>query len=166
MYCPRCSQQQVTDDVSFCSRCGFQLGIVRGLLVTDGALPARAIDFQSGLLRPGRKISRLGAKLMFFSLISVPLFLALSIIFDSPGPLFLPAVTFLVGLTFVLYARIFGEDILPSKPAQPPFFERFASTPRQPLQGGASIGDLGAGRGNTAEIIQPPSVTERTTNLL
>lgn len=86
MYCPRCSQQQVTDDASFCSRCGFQLGVVKELLVTDGALPARATDFKSGFSSPGRRGARLGAKLIFFSLISLPLFIALSVNADSPIP--------------------------------------------------------------------------------
>ena len=167
MYCPRCSQQQVTDDASFCSRCGFQLGVVKELLVTDGALPARAGVSQSGFLPPGKKSARLGAKIIFFSLISLPLFFALSFIFDSPGPLLPPALTFLAGLTFVLYARIFREDILPSqRKAEPALFGRMAGTPQPPLPSGTPRSELGGVRVNTAEIIQPPSVTERTTNLL
>lgn len=167
MYCPRCSQQQVTDDASFCSRCGFQLGVVKELLVTDGALPARAGVSQSGFLPPGKKSARLGAKIIFFSLISLPLFFAMSVIFDSPGPLFPPALTFLAGLTFLLYARIFREDILPSqRKAEPAFFGRIAGTPQVPLPSGTPRSELGGVRVNTAEIIQPPSVTERTTNLL
>lgn len=167
MYCPRCSQQQVTDDVSFCSRCGFQLAVVKELLVTDGALPARAIDCQSGFLATGRKSVRRGAKLIFFSLISLPVFLALSFINDSPGPLLPPALAFLAGLTLVLYTWIFGEDILPSKQdAQPALFSRSVSSPNLLLQPRAAKSELGFARANTAEIIQPPSVTERTTNLL
>jgi len=167
MYCPRCSQQQITDDASFCSRCGFQLGVVKELLVTDGALPARAIDFKDGFSSPGRRGARLGAKLIFFSLISLPLFIALSVNTDSPVPFWPPALLFLAGLTFVLYARIFREDILPSKrKSEPLLFERIASTPQLPFQSGVPRNELGAARVNTAEIIQPPSVTERTTNLL
>jgi hypothetical protein len=166
MYCPRCSQQQVTDDASFCSRCGFQLGVVKELLVTDGALPARAKDFQSRSA-PGRRGARLGAKLIFFSLISLPLFIALSVNADSPVPFWPPALIFLAGLTFVLYARIFREDILPSKrKAESAHFDRIAGTPQLPFQSVAPRGELADGRVNTAEIIQPPSVTERTTNLL
>jgi len=160
MYCPRCSQQQVSDVVSFCSRCGFQLGVVKELLVTDGTLPTRAIDFESGSLPPGRKGARLGAKLIFFSLISPPLFFALSFTFDSPVPLWPPAMTFLAGLMFVLYARIFGEDILPSKR------EGIVGIPKLPLHSGTPWAELGAMRVNTAEMVQPPSITERTTNLL
>lgn len=167
MYCPRCSQQQVTDDASFCSRCGFQLGVVKELLVTDGALPARATDFKSGFSSPGRRGARLGAKLIFFSLISLPLFIALSVNADSPIPFWPPGLIFLAGLTFVLYARIFREDILPSRrKAEPALFERMASTPQLPLLSATPRSELGAARVNTAEIIQPPSVTERTTNLL
>ena len=167
MYCPRCSQQQDTDDVSFCSRCGFQLGAVKELLVTHGALPAPAIDRQSGFLATGRKSVRRGAKLIFFSLVSLPVFFALSVINDSPGPLLPPALAFLAGLTLILYSWIFGEDILPSKQeAKPPPFRRFGSSPNIPLQPASSRGEVGAGRANTAEILQPPSVTERTTNLL
>ena len=166
MYCPRCSQQQITDDASFCSRCGFQLGVVKGLLVTDGALPAPAKGFKSRFLC-GRKDARIGAKLIFFSLLSLPLFFALSFTFDSPVPLWPPALIFFAGLTLVLYARIFGEDILPSKQEiRSTLFERNLATTKLPLQPGAARGELGAVRVNTAEIIQPPSITEHTTNLL
>lgn len=167
MYCPKCAQQQVTGEVSFCSRCGFQLGVVKELLVTDGALPARAIVSPSGLFSQGRKDARIGAKLIFFSLISLPLFLALSYTFDSPVPFWPPTLIFFAGLTLVLYARIFGEDILPSKQeVRSTLFERGAGTTKLPLQSGVARGELGAGRINTAEIIQPPSITEHTTNLL
>jgi hypothetical protein len=31
MHCPRCGQQQISDQTKFCSRCGFQLGLVSEL---------------------------------------------------------------------------------------------------------------------------------------
>jgi len=42
MHCPRCGQQQISDQAKFCSRCGFQLGIVSELLVHGGFLPQLA----------------------------------------------------------------------------------------------------------------------------
>ncbi len=39
MHCPRCGQQQVSDETKFCSRCGFQLAIVAELLHHGGTLP-------------------------------------------------------------------------------------------------------------------------------
>jgi hypothetical protein len=167
MYCPRCSQQQVTDDVSYCSRCGFQLGEVRELLVTDGAPPSRVKGLQFRFLSGGGKSARIGAKLVFFSLVSLLLFFPLSVITDSPGPFVPPMVAFIAGLTLILYARIFGEDIVPSRHAAPRApFERSVSLPQTPFQTGTSANELGAARVNTAEMVPPPSVTERTTNLL
>ena len=42
MHCPRCGQQQVSDQTKFCSRCGFQLGLVAELLEHGGFLPQLA----------------------------------------------------------------------------------------------------------------------------
>ena len=39
MHCPRCGQQQVSNEAKFCSRCGFQMGVVAELLQHDGFLP-------------------------------------------------------------------------------------------------------------------------------
>lgn len=147
MYCPRCSQQQVSDEVSFCTRCGFQLGVVKELLVTGGARPARAVDPYVGQLLPGQNGVRLGIKLIFFSLMLLPLFVGISRAFDSPYPLWISAIIFLAGLASILYTSIFNEYILPSKLKAP-------------------ARELVAPRVNTAQMIQPPSITEPTTNLL
>jgi uncharacterized membrane protein YvbJ len=49
MHCPRCGQQQLSEETRFCSRCGFQLGIVSELLLHDGWLPQLAqLDEASG----------------------------------------------------------------------------------------------------------------------
>lgn len=42
MHCPRCGQQQISDQTKFCSRCGFQLGLVSELLANGGFLPQLA----------------------------------------------------------------------------------------------------------------------------
>ena len=42
MYCPRCSQQQVSEETKFCSRCGFPLGLVSEILAHGGFLPQLA----------------------------------------------------------------------------------------------------------------------------
>jgi len=39
MYCPRCGQQQVSNETKFCSRCGFQMGLVSELIANNGFLP-------------------------------------------------------------------------------------------------------------------------------
>lgn len=39
MHCPRCGQQQISNETKFCSRCGFQLHFVANLLANDGTVP-------------------------------------------------------------------------------------------------------------------------------
>ena len=39
MHCPRCGQQQVSNETKFCSRCGFQMALVSELLANNGFLP-------------------------------------------------------------------------------------------------------------------------------
>jgi hypothetical protein len=110
---------------------------------------------------------RRGAKLMFFSVVLFPIFFGFCFIVDNPAPLFVPLTVFLAGLVMVVYARLFGEELLP------------AGNPlaRRDLGAGAERAALGAQqfvpaplfnqqRANTAEIAQPPSVTENTTRLL
>jgi hypothetical protein len=42
MYCPRCSQEQVSVETKFCSRCGFPLGLVAEIIAYGGFLPQLA----------------------------------------------------------------------------------------------------------------------------
>jgi hypothetical protein len=42
MHCPRCGQQQISAEIKFCSRCGFQLNLVSELLQHNGILPELA----------------------------------------------------------------------------------------------------------------------------
>ena len=39
MFCPKCSQQQASKELRFCSRCGFPLAGVTLLLENDGEVP-------------------------------------------------------------------------------------------------------------------------------
>jgi len=110
---------------------------------------------------------RRAAKLMFFSVALIPIFLLLCVMADAGEPLLVPFVMFMAGLAWMVYSRLFGEDLV--------------QTPR-----GAPGKDLGAGAGqpalgpqqfvpasflnrqrtHTAEMASPPTVTENTTKLL
>jgi hypothetical protein len=39
MHCPDCGQQQISDEIRFCSRCGFPLSAVSQVVANRGALP-------------------------------------------------------------------------------------------------------------------------------
>ena len=47
MHCPRCGQQQVSEETRFCSRCGFPLSLVSEILANGGVLPQLA-ELQRG----------------------------------------------------------------------------------------------------------------------
>lgn len=172
MFCPRCGQQQLSDGVRFCPRCGLSLAAVPALL-GEGAETApagaqRRGEARGGLLSGKRAGVRGGAKLMFFSLIAAPVAFLLCIASDSPVPLLLPLMLFLAGLAFMLYSLLFGEELLPSRWTKGREEIRGAGSPRElSAQPFVPASGFAAGqRVNTAEIAQPPSVTEQTTKLL
>ena len=109
MYCPRCSQQQTSDDVRFCPGCGLQLTFVTDLLSNNGALVAREAEARKNVSRLRRKGVRSAAKLLFLSVFLLPFAIALSVAFDSPGPFIVPSIIFLMASAKVLYTLLFGE---------------------------------------------------------
>ncbi len=167
MFCPKCGQQQISEEMRFCSRCGFQLGEITALMASGGvsvASIAREMEIQKQLALKRR--TRQGAKVMFASAVLFPLAMAFSIPLDSPFPLFLPFIVFVAGLAWFLYFRLFGEDSYPSVTRDEikqietptPGYLPPAQAPATPIAGRATH--------RTAEIVQPSSVTEHTTKLL
>jgi len=152
MYCPKCGQQQVSEEMRFCSRCGFQLGAVNALLATGGASTDLTPTKVKGRKLLANRDTRRGAKLMFTSGVLLPVAMFLSFLFDSPGPLFLPLIVFMAGLAWLLYYRLFGEEPVSQTP--------------QPAQLHTPQPSFLPASHDTAEIVPPPSVTEHTTRLL
>ncbi len=72
MFCPQCSQEQISEDTRFCSRCGFLMTGVSQLLANNGMLPQLLNSSNSGLETPRKKGVRKGGKLMLLGLIIVP----------------------------------------------------------------------------------------------
>ena len=72
MYCPQCGQQQLSDNLRFCSRCGFPLEAVLQILATGGMLPTLT---PKGTAEPSprRKGVKQGALMMLLGVILVPL---------------------------------------------------------------------------------------------
>jgi len=170
MYCPNCGQQQISDEMRFCSRCGLALsGLAEWL--TGGRLPARPRDEAPapGALSPRRKGIRRAAKLMFFSGVLFPVFLVFSLAADEGAPMVIPIILFFVSLVLMLYARLFSDKTVPA-----PAMNQAAQT--STLGSASARGSLPpatnthipAGRQHvrTNELAQPPSVTENTTRLL
>jgi len=178
MYCPKCGQQQVDDNVRYCSRCGFPLGAVTDLLSTGGTLPLAPITTGNQFdLSPRQKGIRQGAMLMLSTMLIVPLVIFLGVaLLHLPGVL-IPLTAVLLtmgGLLRILYA-IFLEDNNPvSNPEAathyiPPAMPARLSAPQRgsalPPPQGAPV-PAWRRPVDTSELVAPPSVTENTTRLL
>ncbi len=175
MFCPQCGQQQVSDHLRFCSRCGFPLEGVLQLLGSGGVLPFYEPAGPQEM-SPRRKGVRQGGILLLVGAVLVPVLGLISSFTVGPNLLdiLVPLAAilfFLGGLVRMLFAAIFEEGA--SKPqyrsfARPPV----AIPPNAPIHA-ASLPPATATppggwrpRPSTAEIRHPSSVTENTTRLL
>lgn len=176
MYCPQCGQQQVSDVTRFCSRCGFLLEGVSAVLAAGGQVPMRFVQPGNTKLSPRSKGVRQGALMMLSTLLLVPLMAIITVNFDIAPELFVPATAilfFVGGLLRILYALMM-EDAYPK--AEVNQAAGYAPTGLNQLDASArnvalppAPANAAAGwrpRTNTAEIYQPPSITENTTRLL
>ena len=171
MYCPKCGQQQISDEMKFCSRCGLQISGLTEWVAAGGVPATNAAVKKISSFSPRQKGIRLGAKVMFVSGVLFPVLLAISLAVGEGGPMILPVVIFFVGLVIMLYARLFREDI-------PSFESDLVQTSRLAAVSAASAlppastipipdaGDFARPRVRTNELAQRPSITEHTTKLL
>lgn len=161
MYCPRCAQQCATD-VRFCARCGLPLNLIAEVTANGGVAWAADGNPAQGTKSSRQKGIRVGTIIILTSMVLAPLFIAWSILADGPGPLLAPLTIFLTGLSVVLYARAFGEN-LPNNDRKPYQRVRSANGPMMALPDRPTINGVASRRVNTADIAEPPSVTDHTT---
>ena len=147
MFCPKCGQEQASESVHFCSRCGFKLNIV------EEGLAKRLIVMAMYL------VLTICAIIGWGSITAGPGYMQIRII-----------ITLIASMTFYLlfsrdlkhiFNQLFSQNNEQIKQVTPANQE-FALPPAQSIP----VPTLGAHRVNTAEMVQPPSVTEQTTILL
>src|SRR5215216_1228543 len=101
MYCPNCGQQQVSDEMRFCSRCGLALsGLAEWL--AGSPLTMKRTDETQVDGSPRRKGMRRAAKLMFVSGVLLPVFFVFSLIIDEGAPMVVPVLVFFVAMVWML----------------------------------------------------------------
>jgi hypothetical protein len=174
MYCPQCGQQQLSDNVRFCSRCGFLLEGVSTVLASGGMVPARYVQAGNKAMSPRSKGVRQGAMLMLSTALIVPILAILTVnLFGNPEVIVPLAaiVCFVGGLLRILYALIMEDANPPIDVGQATGYAQgygsHLETSVRPSLPPASPSPVGwRPRPNTAEIYQPPSITENTTRLL
>lgn len=177
MFCPQCGQLQATGVIRFCSRCGFPLDGVIHLLGNGGMLPVYRGPEEPVPASPRRKGVKQGGMLFLLGALVVPI-LAIFANFIH-GPFFEMLAVLAAVLCFVggplrmLYAAIFEEGApRPFRPYGPPApmhvpqqfvpHGQHAALPPPPARPQGTW----RSRPNTAELANPPSVTENTTRLL
>jgi hypothetical protein len=110
VYCPRCGQQQASEGVRFCARCGFLLRVVSELLAYDGELPERPAGAGAPRLSPRQKGVRMGSLLMLTSLLVAFIQALMPTPIDKLVVLAAPVVIcFFAGFVRLLYAAFFEE---------------------------------------------------------
>jgi len=178
MHCPRCGQQQVSEDIKFCSRCGFSLGLVSEILTHGGNLPQLAdLENKSGkwLTRNfGLKIALLWFLVLCFILVP------LAAVTDAPGEVI--AGLSVIGFCGALLLAALSFLFLSNEPSAGYTDERNTNTAPQNVSGNRSRTGLapqtsqpvssyapplaGSWKAPDTDDLVPNSVTEGTTKLL
>lgn len=177
MFCPRCGQQQVVEDVRFCPRCGFTLGFVAELLANNGMVPSHLMPNNplASELSPRRRGLRQGGMWVLVGAALIPILGILGAATDIGGEMaLLGVILFIAGLARLLYAAIFQDNYLaaqhsalsPQPPSGAQLFQ--PAQPRASLPQRQAPAPTSFRRRDTAELVAPPppSVTENTTRLL
>ena len=171
MYCPKCSQEQVSDETRFCSRCGFQLNVVKALLAEEGAPESAEIQKPNRSLR--KRDVTIGATLMFvFAFIVAALTVSMPANHSSRILFLIVAwltVSFLINIKPIIQFFIRGENGATDEKLLPSKFTAVFNSEKQSaaLPDSQSIpADFMMPAPNTSEMVPPPSITEPTTNLL
>ncbi|HYE72255.1 MAG TPA: zinc ribbon domain-containing protein [Blastocatellia bacterium] len=177
MYCPKCSQQQVSEETRFCPRCGFQLDTIRTLLA--GNQDILTVGEVEPRLTPARKRDiLLEATVMLAGSILIAL-LAISTVAPTPLPaIIIPLLLLWIGLVAALLlsghavrevSKLFSKNASAALPKTSDLITQ-VSVPAHnkalpPIQS-TPVPGLGSWRSNTAELAEPASITEHTTDSL
>lgn len=168
MYCPICSQQQMSEEMRFCSRCGFPLEGLKELVASGGVLAKPDID---SLTDRHSKAFCAVRQSVWIMAAAFPMLLVVGalVVIDEElvALIFLPILCFLVGFVRLLYVTIKESRRRKKEAAAATLPEENATrTTQLPPQRVAPIENFTAHKIHTAEMVQPPSVTENTTRLL
>ncbi len=184
MFCPQCGQQQVTGVIRYCSRCGFPLDGVIHLLGNGGMLPVYRASDEPVPISPRRKGVKQGGLLLLSGAVIVPILAMFASFGNSTFLEILAAlaaiICFVGGPLRMLYAAVFEEPApKPIRAYGPPAHmpahvsshmytpQQFSPPPNHALPPPpARSPSSWRPRPNTAELANPPSVTENTTRLL
>ncbi len=179
MHCPRCGQQQISTETKFCSRCGFQMGLIPELIANNGMLPQLAELYQQNQSWFTRKNGVIFSLLWFVTFVMmIPAFAGLGDAEEVAG------VSAVFGLFTTILLLIFSLGFLKKSQKtisiaaleahQMQATGLYGATPNQhalPPQQSIPVESYTAPQGgwrtpDTGEFARPGSVTDSNTKLL
>ncbi len=180
MFCPNCGQQQVSQEIKFCSRCGFPMGLISEILAHGGFLPQLADLYKSKTFLQNRK--RVDFR---FNLVFVLVFFNAPLLAIAGGEdiVALAAILgFVGGMIIVILSAFFLKNVpknLPDNLLQnalkvetvPAHLHgnqfQTALPPQQTQSAHSYVAPANSWKSaDTGELVRPNSVTEETTKLL
>lgn len=177
MHCPRCGQQQVSSETKFCSRCGFQLGLVAEILANDGYLPQLAELYKGKTTIFTRKNGVIFTVLWFiFFVMMMPAFFGILNADDAAGVsavfgIFSTIMLLIVSLGLLKktpksqHLRPIESAVPASLHGQPPSPSALPPQQQQPAE--FYTAPQGSWRApDTGDLVERGSVIENTTKLL
>jgi hypothetical protein len=180
MFCPTCGQRQISEDTSFCSKCGFLLTGVTELIINGGALPQALQPSKPKKDSPRKRGVKQGVFIFLLSFLVVPLIAILTIAADVREPFVVAIAAILLGagsLLRVAYALMFES----SEPygttleenalnAAQNFLGKNKSAaalpPQQSIPTSTYVPPTAGNWRDTNDLNAAPSITENTTKFL
>lgn len=178
MFCPSCGQEQLNEEIRFCSRCGFSFEIVGRLLDHNGHLPPQ---FEEINRRNSRFTRSLGLKIALIWFLGFFFLAPVAQAARATGlAQMFAAMSIFGGLFIVVFSLLFlkkavrpqDEQSNSGRNTSEPQKLRKAGKinvlpPQQSIPASAYIPPTDAGKQlDTFDLIRPGSVTEGTTQLL
>jgi hypothetical protein len=180
MYCPQCSQEQISDELRFCPGCGFQIELLKMLLAENqNGLAISETEPETQLVPSRKRDILLGATFMLVAAITIVLLMISSVAGTPWQAVIIPLLLVWTALVSVILlsdhaarevTKLFSKDASasPSQVASSLITQLnpAARHPTLPPVQSEPVSGFGSWRVSTAELAQQPSVTEHTTNLL
>lgn len=172
MHCPKCGQQQVSDEIRYCSRCGFFLTGVAEIVSNDGILPGHTLS--KNVKTPLKQGVKQGAFIFILGLVFVPIWVLFLVASNGPPELAVAAVIFFLGATLlrIAYALMFestepiGVSAVPERPILHGSNDHSALPPQTSVPAAVYAPPAVGMWKDTNEFVKQPSVTDTTTKLL
>jgi hypothetical protein len=180
MYCPKCSQEQISNEMRFCPRCGFQLDALKLMLIENqNGLAMSEAERETQLVSTRKRDVLIGATIMLVAAISIVLLMISSVAGTPWQAVIIPLLLVWIAIVSVILlsghaareiTELFskGDSATPSQIVSKLIRRLNPTSSHQTLPSIQSepVSEFGKWRVKTAELVQPSSVTEHTTNLL